>query len=246
MMILVAGGVRQEIEHSGRLMDPALMRRATIFGLKKSVFPIKVGTHQQRDDRGEKMKRLLFLKVFASYLVLILLALAVLDFFLTPRITELITKGIEDEMLSLARTIAVLPEESLKGRLPEIAASLNVRVTLVDAAGRVTADSGADVAKMDNHLDRPEIQQAIKEGSGKASRFSNTIRESMLYVAQARKDGGGITGYIRLARSLAKVGESLDHFYRVFYLTLYIIAIPSILLAFFFTRGITSKLGDRP
>jgi len=192
------------------------------------------------------MKRLLFLKVFASYLVLIVLSLAVLDFFLTPRITELMTKGIEEEMLSMAKTVALLPEENLRGRVPEVAASLGVRVTLVDTTGRVTADSDADIAKMDNHLDRPEIRQASQEGSGKASRFSNTIRESMLYVALARKDGGKVTGYIRLARSLVRVGESLDHVYRVFYLTLYIIAIPSILLAFFFTRAVTSKMGDRP
>lgn len=192
------------------------------------------------------MKRLLFLKVFASYLVLILLSLAVLDFFLTPRITDLMTKGIEDEMLSVARTLAVLPAESLESRVSEIAGPLNVRVTLVDASGRVTADSDADKTKMDNHLDRPEIQQARSEGSGKAARFSSTIRESMLYVALARKDNGQVTGYIRLARTLAKVSESLEHFNRVFYLTLYIIAIPSLILAFLFTRGITSKLGDRP
>lgn len=193
-----------------------------------------------------KVKRILFLKVFASYLVLILLSLAVLDFFLTPRITDLMTKGIEDEMLSVARTLAVLPAESLEIRVSEIAGPLNVRVTLVDASGRVTADSDADKTKMDNHLDRPEIQQARSEGSGKAARFSSTIRESMLYVALARKDNGQVTGYIRLARSLAKVSESLEHFNRVFYLTLYIIAIPSLILAFLFTRGITSKLGDRP
>ncbi|HQL91116.1 MAG TPA: hypothetical protein PLQ15_10980 [Syntrophales bacterium] len=192
------------------------------------------------------MKRLLFLKVFASYLVLIILSLAVLDFFLTPRITEIMTKGIEEEMLSMAKTMALLPEERLAGKITNIAASLGVRVTLVDETGRVTADSDADIAKMDNHLDRPEIRQASQEGSGKASRFSNTIRESMLYVALARKDGGKVTGYIRLARSLVRVGESLDHVYRVFYLTLYIIAIPSILLAFFFTRAVTSKMGDRP
>jgi two-component system phosphate regulon sensor histidine kinase PhoR len=192
------------------------------------------------------VKRILFLKVFASYLVLTVMSLAVLDFFLTPRITELMTKGIEEEMLSMAKTVVLLPEENLRGRVPEIAATLGVRVTVIDASGRVTAESDADVAKMDDHLDRPEIRQALKEGSGKASRFSDTLRENMLYVALAKKENGQVTGYIRLARSLAKVGESLDHFYRVFYLTLYIIAIPSILLSFFFTRAVTSKMGDRP
>jgi len=191
------------------------------------------------------MKRLLFLKVFASYLVLILLSLAVLDFFLTPRITELMTKGIEEEMLSMARTVALLPEEQLVGRVPEIAAALGVRVTLVDAAGRVTADSDADRTKTDNHLNRPEIRQALKEGSGTATRYSDTLRENMLYVALARKDGGQVTGYIRLARSLVKVSKALDQFYRVFYLTLYIIAIPSLILAFFFTRTLTSRIDGR-
>ena len=192
------------------------------------------------------MKRLLFLKVFASYLVLIVLSLAVLDFFLTPRITELMTKGIEEEMLAMAKTIALLPEEALKGRVPEIAAALNVRVTLVDASGRVTSDSDAEVSKMDSHLDRPEIRQALKEGSGKASRYSQTTRDNRLYVALALKDGATVKGYVRLSRSLARVGESLDHFYRVFYLTLYVIAIPSILLAFFFTRAVTSRIKNRP
>lgn len=192
------------------------------------------------------MKGVLFFKVFASYLILILLSFAVLDFFLTPRITELMTQGIEEEMLSMAKTLAMLPGESLESKVSEIAGPLNVRMTLVDASGRVTADSDADVTKMDNHLNRPEIQQARKEGSGKASRFSDTLRENMLYVALARKDNGQVSGYIRLARSLAKVSESLEHFNRVFYLTLYIIAIPSLILAFFFTRAITSKLGNRP
>ncbi|NPV03795.1 MAG: hypothetical protein HPY67_03585 [Syntrophaceae bacterium] len=191
------------------------------------------------------MKRMLFLKVFASYLVLILLSLAVLDFFLTPRIAELMTRGIEEEMLSMAKTLAVLPDDSLQQRVPEIASALNVRLTLVDAAGRVTADSEADVAMMDSHLDRPEIRQAQETGSGKASRFSNSLRQNMLYVALAKKENGRVTGYIRLSRSLARVDASLDHFYRVFFLTLYIIAIPSLILAFLFTRAIAAKIGDR-
>jgi two-component system phosphate regulon sensor histidine kinase PhoR len=97
---------------------------------------------------------------------------------------------------------------------------------------------------MENHLTRPEIQEARTDGRGKASRFSVTLRESMLYVALPIKQDSEITGYVRLARHLVEVRKSLDHFYRAIYLTLYIIAIPSLLLALVFSRKIASRLAS--
>ena len=117
-----------------------------------------------------------------------------------------------------------------------------MRVTLIDQSGQVISDSQADAAKMDNHLNRPEVQQAAKTGYGKASRFSATLQESMLYVALPMKDNTAAKGYIRLARPLAEVTESLDHLYRVIYLTLFIIMLPSVLLAIIFSRSIVSRL----
>ena len=38
----------------------------------------------------------IFLKIFSSYLILILLTIAVLDFFLMPKINRLMTGGIEE------------------------------------------------------------------------------------------------------------------------------------------------------
>jgi two-component system phosphate regulon sensor histidine kinase PhoR len=188
------------------------------------------------------MKDMRFLKVFVSYLILVLLAIAVMDFFLTPKIKDIITKSIEDEMIGVAKTIALMPGESIEGKVPEIAKQLNMRVTLVDPSGGVIADSEADAKKMDNHLNRSEIEQARVGGQGKATRFSVTLQESMLYVALPIKEENEIKGYIRLAHPLGKVGESLDHLYQALYLTMYIIAIPSLFLAFIFSRKIGSRL----
>jgi two-component system phosphate regulon sensor histidine kinase PhoR len=188
------------------------------------------------------MKDMRFLKVFVSYVILVLLAIAVMDFFLTPKIKDIITKSIEDEMIGVARTIALMPGESIESKVPEIAKQLDMRVTLVDPSGRVMADSEADAKKMDNHLNRPEIEQARVGGQGKATRFSVTLQENMLYVALAMKEKNEMKGYIRLAHSLAKVRESLDDLYQALYLTMYIIAIPSLILAFIFSRKIGSRL----
>jgi two-component system phosphate regulon sensor histidine kinase PhoR len=185
-----------------------------------------------------------FLKVFASYLILVLLAIAVLDFFLTPKIIDVMTKNIEDDMFGIARIITLMPKENMANKIPEIAKQLDMRVTLIDPAGQVISDSQTEAKQMENHLNRPEIQQAGKVGRGKASRFSTTLQESMLYVALPIKENSEIKGYIRLARPLTEVRKSLDQLYQAIYLTLYIIAIPSILLALIFSRTIASRRGS--
>ena len=190
------------------------------------------------------MKVRSFLKVFGSYLILVLLAIAVMDFFLTPKIQDIMTKSIEDDMIGIAKIVTLMPKENITSNIPEIAKQLNLRVTFIDTAGRVISDSQAGEKRMDNHLNRPEIQQAKTEGRGKSSRFSVTLQESMLYVALPLKENDVIKGYIRIARPLVEVRKSLDQLYHALYLTLYIIAIPSILLALFFSRKIVSRFGS--
>ena len=185
-----------------------------------------------------------FLKVFVSYLILVLLTIAVLDFFLTPRIQGIMTKSIEDDMFGIARIVSLMPKEDIENKIKEIAKELSLRVTLIDPVGRVISDSQAEAKQMDNHMNRPEIQHARTEGRGKATRFSATLQESMLYVALPIKDNANIKGYIRLARPLVEVRQSLDYLYQSIYLTLYIIAIPSLLLALLFSRIIVRRLSN--
>jgi len=187
------------------------------------------------------MRDLRFLKVFVSYVVLVLLTLAVLDFFLTPKIGDILTRNIEDRMFGTARAVALMPGNDIEPRVGEIAGQLGMRVTLVDPAGRVVADSEADVRTMENHLDRPEIRQAVSQGQGKATHFSTTLKVNMLYVAVPVKEKNEVVGTLRRAHPLGKVRESLDHLYQAIYWTMYILAVPSLVLAFFFSRRIGSR-----
>jgi two-component system phosphate regulon sensor histidine kinase PhoR len=186
------------------------------------------------------MKR--FLAIFSSYLILVFLMIAVLDFFLTPKIRDIVTNNIENEMSGIARIITIMPGENIARNVPEIAKQSNMRLTIIDPLGQVISDSQTDAAKMDNHLNRPEIQQAAKTGYGKAARFSTTLQESMLYIALPIKENAVVKGYVRLARPLVEVTESLNHLYGVIYLTLFIIVLPSILLAIILSRSIASRL----
>ncbi len=63
------------------------------------------------------------------------------------------------------------------------------RVTLVDADGNVLFDSDAEVEKLDNHADREEINAAMKNGTGKSIRYSQTLMEKTVNYAVRLSDG---------------------------------------------------------
>lgn len=79
---------------------------------------------------------------------------------------------------------------------------VNSRVTIIDSSGRVLTDS--DVARdkvpsMDNHLDRPEVKNAITSGWGQSHRRSETVKRTIFYTAFPIKDRGIPIGFLRLA-----------------------------------------------
>lgn len=63
------------------------------------------------------------------------------------------------------------------------------RVTLIDPSGEVIADTEADAGKMDNHSDREEVKEALKDGSGTNVRYSKTLTEKTVYYAQRLSNG---------------------------------------------------------
>jgi len=105
------------------------------------------------------------------------------------------TDKIEAELFAYAELIDLNPAQKMSDQLQQIARISNSRVTLVDAQGRVLADSEKDIITMENHFNRPELQEARLKGKGKSIRFSQTIGVDMLYVAIPMKSGSQITGY---------------------------------------------------
>ncbi len=63
------------------------------------------------------------------------------------------------------------------------------RITWVDGDGTVLYDNEADPASMENHRDREEIDEALRDGSGRSTRWSDTLLTYCLYAARLQKDG---------------------------------------------------------
>lgn len=86
--------------------------------------------------------------------------------------------------------------------------SLGLRVTVVDAAGRVLGDSsldGPDLLKEENHAGRPEIVTAKRNGYGTSIRTSATVHDELFYVARRVQRKGLVVGYVRLAVPVSEI-----------------------------------------
>ena len=89
----------------------------------------------------------------------------------------------------------------------KIGKNLELRVTIISLDGRVLGDSeleGGELIGIENHLHRPEVQQALKSKIGESRRFSTTLKKDMLYIATVY--GKNKTqGIVRLAVPLVEI-----------------------------------------
>ena len=188
------------------------------------------------------MKKNLFYKIFFSYLVIISISFFLLDMFMRNEIKEVLTSKIETELFSYAQLIDLSSPRKTSNQLEQVAKISNSRVTLIDAQGKVFADSEKDIANLENHFNRPEVQEARLRGTGKSVRFSNSLGIDMLYVAVTIQDGARTTGYVRLARPLHDVQNVIDKVYQYILLSLFIVAIISLMIALFFSYRLAAPI----
>ena len=67
----------------------------------------------------------------------------------------------------------------------------STRITWVDNTGQVLYDTDYDAQTMENHGNRQEIKDALETGYGESSRYSSTLTQTSLYIAQ-RLDNGTV------------------------------------------------------
>jgi two-component system phosphate regulon sensor histidine kinase PhoR len=116
---------------------------------------------------------------------------------------------------TLSHRQAATPDE-LDAEADALGQIVSARVTFIAPDGRVVGDSGVSreaLLTLENHRDRPEVQQARQSGVGIARRFSATLDIDMLYVAVAVRNPALPTAQtlseVRLAVPLVEIRDQL-------------------------------------
>ncbi|MBI1749341.1 MAG: PAS domain-containing protein [Acidobacteria bacterium] len=119
------------------------------------------------------------------------------------------------------------------------------RVTVIAFDGRVLTDSSEDPARMENHGGRPEVQDALARGEGRAIRYSNTLKRDLLYLATrhlpAPESSTG-PAVIRLALPLAQIDEDLAHFRRRMWTASFVILLLAGSVSLFISRTLAKRI----
>lgn len=152
-------------------------------------------------------------KIALTYVAITVLGVALVSLLTSIQVSRFLDRRAAAAVQSQVEVLATLfenrslPVDTLGSQdetLARLARIMDLRITVIDSSGRVVYDSSVPrsaLGRLDNHLDRPEIQQARLRSTGKSDRHSATLDADLLYYAQALRTASGNMkgGYVRAA-----------------------------------------------
>ncbi len=116
------------------------------------------------------------LSALVSILVAVFLLITFYNFHLDSEIKALRDYG--NIISALVADTDEITGEALKEDI-----NTNIRITIIDLEGAVLFDNIGEPQKMENHLNRPEVIDALELGEGEAIRKSSTLDKDSYYYA---------------------------------------------------------------
>jgi two-component system phosphate regulon sensor histidine kinase PhoR len=182
-------------------------------------------------------------RLLAGVLVVIGALVAAIVLIAGNRLTGRLSQDTADELERDARLVGVTWSEHAANpdSLADAAGgALNRRVTIIDSTGVVIGDSefdGEALARLENHLTRPEIMAARASGTGRATRTSTSAGDEEMYVAVRHP-----RGFVRVALGTNRVREIVAGAWRDVLTASLIALVGAIALAMVFSRRVSRPI----
>jgi two-component system phosphate regulon sensor histidine kinase PhoR len=197
-------------------------------------------------------QRRLLWYLFPSYLVITILSLIAASvyayYLLSKNYVEVVTDNLQSSGYIIEDQVRDLLKDARYAELDSVCkmfgAKSPTRFTIILPNGKVVADSDKDPSLMDDHIDRPEIINALKGSSGTSIRFSNTLDAELIYMAQPLVQNNLIIGVLRTSVPLGSIEETLSIFQSRIILAGIIIIVIIGLISLIISRRISRPLEE--
>jgi two-component system phosphate regulon sensor histidine kinase PhoR len=126
----------------------------------------------------------------------------------------------------------------------QIGKDLNLRATIISENGKVIGDTDlnfVDLQKAENHMDRPEVQQARTQGLGISKRYSYTIKKYLLYMA-IPFEKNDVKGFLRFAMPISDIDLLEGRMEKIVLLALFLVLALSLLFTFLISWSVSRPL----
>ena len=192
----------------------------------------------------------LFWKLFAGLASLSLLTALLVGLIAIPRLIESEEEWVDSSLVLSTSILEGGALDALQGgdadalqmRLVSLPIEQDVRLTVIRRDGVVLADTDHDPQEMNDHSERPEVVASLTEDYGRSTRFSDTLRTRMRYVARRVARDGEHLGWVRASRSLGAIDERTAALRDMVISAALLAVLVSLLLALYISRRLTRPL----
>jgi two-component system phosphate regulon sensor histidine kinase PhoR len=167
------------------------------------------------------LRKELLLKVYSAYLVIIVLSIVMVGGYASTTLKKFYlhktAEDLEVRARLIERDVAATFSEKNRVSLDELSKSLakdtSMRITLILPTGEVVGDSDMDPRMMEDHSSRPEVKEALAGKTGMYTRYSETLRKEMMYVAIPARREGEVVGVVRTSMPLTEINKAVGSIY---------------------------------
>ena len=162
-------------------------------------------------------RRRLLWQLYPSYLLITVLAVVAVTWFASRSLRDFHMRRTAEDLRvrcllfqhELAEAIRQDSTNAVDRLCKQTGVETGARFTFILPSGVVAGDSERPPAAMDNHAAREEVAAALSGRTGEITRYSDTLRENMMYVAIPVRDGSTIAGVVRCALPLTTIEQHL-------------------------------------
>ncbi len=183
-------------------------------------------------------------KLYLFYTIVLIAGVTLAGFVVEKQISVKLKEHLIKDGLTYAKVIQkALPDTDDSSVLDAFCRTYQsmagIRLTLIRKDGRVIGESESRSTEVENHLNRPEVQEAIHGKAGVSIRESGSLKMEMLYVGLPADEKGRI---VRVCIPMTKMKTFQNELMALFSIALYLMPVLVMVAAFLFAKY---RISDR-
>lgn len=187
-------------------------------------------------------KKLALLQIIVTIIVIVITALTARNYLRTYMMIQ--TQEFLADSLDVIEKDVTSPIEDYQSWCDSQRLTEKIRVTLIGMDGTVRCDNYRLDKGFDNHLYRPEIQQAIESQQGSSSRYSISVGKNMVYVARLLRPTSPDPVFLRVSMPTQNIDEAMQKLDRSIYIFIFPIFLITTLMSLYASLQVSSPLSS--
>ncbi len=161
-------------------------------------------------------RRRMLWHLFPPYLLITIIAVVVLIWYAANEQGSFYLRQVASDLEVRAELIGRVIDDPLRANdydaidrvCKKLGRETSTRVTVMLPSGDVIGESDENPETMDSHGGRPEMVAALAGETGSSTRHSNTLQQTMMYVAVPLKTDGMVVAVVRSSVPLTFIAET--------------------------------------